>query len=144
MQLLFSFDQDMVVGKTLIQTLVYRFFSTLMQLLFSSCQDMEVGESFTNCHAVPNLARQFSPVVLNSTVLSLFISIEKLIIFTVNEHENICIARLNRRPGYVTALMRLLFSFDQDTRVEKTLVRTLVYQLSCNSYATLFLVWLEH
>jgi hypothetical protein len=26
-----------------------------------------------------------------------------MIVFTVNEHENICIAGLNRRAGYVTA-----------------------------------------
>jgi hypothetical protein len=32
-------------------------------------------------------------------LLSLFIPLEiKLIVFTVNEHENICIARVNRRP----------------------------------------------
>ena len=28
--------------------------------------------------------------------------LQKLIVFTVNEHENICIAGLNRQAGYVT------------------------------------------
>ena len=30
-------------------------------------------------------------------------------------------------------LMQLLFLFDQDTKVEKTLIQTLASQLSCNS-----------
>ena len=35
MQLLFSFDRDTTVEKTLMQTLACQLFSTLMQLLFS-------------------------------------------------------------------------------------------------------------
>ena len=37
-----------------------------------------------------------------STVLSLFISSEKLIVFTVNEYENMYTAGRNHRPEYVT------------------------------------------
>ena len=42
MQLLFSFDQDMRVEKTLKQTLACQLSSTVMQLLFSFGQDMRV------------------------------------------------------------------------------------------------------
>ena len=41
-QLLFSFDQDMGVEKTLIQTLACQLSSTLIQLLFLFDQDMEL------------------------------------------------------------------------------------------------------
>jgi hypothetical protein len=43
-----------------------------------------------------------------------------------------------------STLMQLLFSFDRCMRVEKTLVQTLASQLSCNSHATLVLVWPGH
>ena len=39
----------------------------------------------------------------------------KLIVFTVHEHENICIAGLNRRAGYATGK----FTFRQMFRVEE-------------------------
>ena len=42
MQLLFSFDQDTRVEKTLLQTLACQLSSTLMQLLFSFDQDMRL------------------------------------------------------------------------------------------------------
>ena len=45
MQLLFSFDQDMRVEKTLIQTLTCQLSSTLMQLLFSFDQDKRVEKT---------------------------------------------------------------------------------------------------
>ena len=32
-----------------------------------------------------------------------------MIVFTVNEHENICIAGLNRRAGYATDCLYILF-----------------------------------
>ena len=44
-QLLFSFDQDMRVEKTLIQTLASQLSSTLMQLLFSFDQDTRVEKT---------------------------------------------------------------------------------------------------
>ena len=40
----------------------------------------------------------------------------------------------------LSALMQLLFSFDQDMRVDETLMQTLACQLSCNST----LVWPGH
>ena len=45
LQILFSFDQDIRVEKTLIQTLASQLSSTLMQLLFSFDQDMRVGKT---------------------------------------------------------------------------------------------------
>ena len=45
MQLLFSFDEDMRVEKTLIQTLAFQLSSTLMQLLFSFDEDMRVEKT---------------------------------------------------------------------------------------------------
>ena len=45
LQLLFSFDQDMRVEKTLIQTLDCYPSSTLIQLLFSFDQDMRVEKT---------------------------------------------------------------------------------------------------
>ena len=37
----------------------------------------------------------------------------------------------------LSTLMQLLFSFDQDTRVDETLMQTLACQLSCNSCSRL-------
>ena len=48
MQLLFSFDQDMIAEKTLIQTLASQLSSTLMQLLFSFDQDMKVEKTLAS------------------------------------------------------------------------------------------------
>ena len=45
MQLLFSFDQDMGVEKTLIQTVACQLSSTLMELLFSFDQDKRVEKT---------------------------------------------------------------------------------------------------
>ena len=45
MQLLFSFDQDMGVKKTLLQTLACQLSSTVMQLMFSFDQDMGVEKT---------------------------------------------------------------------------------------------------
>ena len=45
MQLLFSFDQDMRVKKTLIQTIACQVSSALIQLLFSFDQDMRVKKT---------------------------------------------------------------------------------------------------
>ena len=63
MQLLFSFDQDTRVEKTLIQTLACQLSSTLMQLLFSFDQDTRVVKTL-----IQTLACQFSykPLLVNS------------------------------------------------------------------------------
>ena len=52
MQLLFSFDQDMRVEKTLVQSLGYQLSSTLMQLLFSFDR-MRVEKTLIPAHACP-------------------------------------------------------------------------------------------
>ena len=64
MQLLFSFDQDMRVEKTLIQTPAFQLSSTLMQLLFSFDQDMRVEKTLIqtlacqlSCNSYPRLTR---------------------------------------------------------------------------------------
>ena len=59
MQLLFSFDQDMRVEKTLIQTLACQLSSTLMQLLFSFDQDMRVEKTL-----IQTLACQLSSTLM--------------------------------------------------------------------------------
>ena len=59
MQLFFSFDQDMRVEKTLIQTLACQLSSTLMQLLFSFDQDMRVEKTL-----VQSLACQLSSTLV--------------------------------------------------------------------------------
>ena len=57
------------------------------------------------------------------------------------EHESWENAHTDSR---LSTFMQLLFSFDQYMRVEKTLLQTLVCQLSCNSHTTLVLVWPGH
>ena len=37
-----------------------------------------------------------------------------IVVFTVGEHENICIARLTRRAGYATALIRSNYCIKPD------------------------------
>ena len=59
MQVLFSFDQDMRVEKTLIQTLASQLSSTLMQLLFSFDQDMRVEKTL-----IQTLACQLSSILM--------------------------------------------------------------------------------
>ena len=59
MQLLFSFDQEMRVKKTLIQTLAGQLSSTLMQLLFSFDQDMRVEKTL-----IQTLACQLSSILM--------------------------------------------------------------------------------
>ena len=97
MQLLFSFDQDMRVEKTLIQTLACQLSSTLIQLLFSFDQDMRVEKTL-----IQTLACQ-----LSSTFMQLLFSfdqdmrVEKTLIQTLA-------CQLS------STLMQLLFSFDQN------------------------------
>ena len=67
MQLLFSFDQDIRVGKPLIQTLVRQLTSTLMQLLFSFDLDSRIGKNL-----IQTLVRQ-----LTSTLMQLLFSFDQ-------------------------------------------------------------------
>ena len=121
MQLLFSFDQDMRVEKTLIQTLASQLSSTLMQLLFSFDLDMRVEKTL-----IQTLASQ-----LSSTLIQLLFSfdqdmrVEKTLIQTLASQLS-------------STLIQLLFSFDQDMRVEKTLIQTLASQLSSTLIQLLF------
>ena len=61
MQLLFSFDQDMRVEKTLIQTLASQLSSTLMQLLYSFDQGMRVEKTL-----IQTLACQLSSTLIQT------------------------------------------------------------------------------
>ena len=103
-QLLFSFDQDMRVKKTSIQTLACQLSSTLMQLLFSFDQDMRVKKT-----SIQTLACQ-----LSSTLMQLLFSFDQDM-----GVEKTLIQSLACQLS--STLMQLLFSFDQDMRVEKTL-----------------------
>ena len=67
MQLLFSFDQDTRVEKTLIQTLACQLSSTLVQLLFSFDQDTRVEKTL-----IQTLACQ-----LSSTLMQLLFSFDQ-------------------------------------------------------------------
>ena len=65
MQLLFSFDQDVRVEKTLIQTLASQLSSTLIQVLFSFDQDKKVEKlsyklSLLNSHQLLNYSSGFN------------------------------------------------------------------------------------
>ena len=71
MQLLFSFDQDMRVEKTLIQTLACKLSSTLMQLLFSFDQDTRVEKTL-----IHTLAPQLSSSFVRASNVSLYITDE--------------------------------------------------------------------
>ena len=108
----FSFDQNMRVEKTLIQTLAFQLSLTLMQLLFSFDQDMRVKKTL-----IQTLASQ-----LSLTLMQLLFSfdqdmrVEKTLIQTLASQLSL-------------TLMQLLFSFDQDMRVKKTLIQTLACQL---------------
>ena len=106
-QLLFSFEQDMRVEKTLIQTLACQLSSTLMQLLFSFDQDMRVEKTL-----IQTLACQLSLILIQ--LLFSFdqdMRVEKTLIQTLA-------CQLS------STLMQLLFSFEQDMRIEKTLIKT--------------------
>ena len=116
MQVLFSFDQDMRVEKTLIQTLACQLSSTFMQLLFSFDQDMRVEKTL-----IQTLACQ-----LSSTLMQLWFSFDQDM-----RVEKTLIQTLACQPS--STLMQLLFSFDQDMRVEKTLIQTLACQLQSTS-----------
>ena len=66
MQLLFSFDQDMRVEKTFIQTLACQLSSTLMQLLLSFDQDMRVKKTVAQ-----TLACQLSSTLIQTLACQL-------------------------------------------------------------------------
>jgi hypothetical protein len=72
----------------------------------------------------------------------------KLIVFTVNEHENICIAGLNRRAGYATACVwplctlvnfelvyciRILMRIVECSCYMRGNIQSTLMQLACNS-----------
>ena len=187
MQLLFSFDRDMRVEKTLIQTLAYQLscnscsrltgtcelrklscklllinshatlvlvwpghaswenshvnscLSTLMQLLFSFDRDMGVEKTL-----IQTLASQLSCNPCSRLTGTCELRKLSCKLLLINSHATLVLVW----PGHaswenshtnscLSTLMQLLFSFDRDMRVEKTLVQTLAYQLSCNSCSRL-------
>ena len=105
MQLLFWFDQDMRVEKTLIQTLACQLSSTLMQLLFSFDQDMRVERT-----PMQTLACQ-----LSSFVMQLLFSfdqdmrVEKLSykLYLVNYHQLSCNSSLVNVSERNTSVFKL-------------------------------------
>ena len=121
MQLLFSFDQDTRVDETLMQTLT--FLSTLMQLLFSFDQDMRVDETLMqtlacqlSCNSCSRLTRTWELMKL-SCKLSLVNSATLVLVWPA--HESWWNSHVNSR---LSTLMQLLFSFDQDMKVDETLM----------------------
>ena len=139
MQLLFSFDQDTRVDEnshrklSLVNshaTLVLVWpgheswwnshansrLSTLMQLLFSFDQDMRVDE--------------------NSHVNSLIVNSHATLVLVWPGHES-WLMKVSSWTLRLSTLMQLLFSFDQDMRVDETLMQTFACQLSCNIWSRL-------
>ena len=114
MQLLFSFDRDMRVEKTIMQTLAYQLSCNSCSRLTGTCELRKLSYKLLllNSHATLVLVWQGHASWENS-------------------HVNSCLS----------TLMQLLFSFDRDMRVEKTLIQTLAYQLSCNSCSRLTGTW---
>ena len=110
MQLLFSFDRDMRVEKTLIQTLA-------SQLSCNSCSRL------TGTCELRKLSCKLLLINSHATLVLVWPGHASW----ENSHTNSCFS----------TLMQLLFSFDRDIRVEKTLIQTLAYQLSCNSCSRL-------
>ena len=110
MQFLFSFDQDMRVDETLIQTL--------------ACQ--------LSCNSCSRLTRTWELMKL-SCKLS-FVNPHAILVLVWPGHESWWNSHTNSR---LSTLMQLLFSFDQDMRVDETLMQTLVCQPSCNSCSRL-------
>ena len=113
-QLLFSFDQDIGVAKTFTQILA----SQLSSLSCNSCSPL------TRTWELRKLRNKLS--LFNSYHLS------------YNSCSRLTTGEL-RKFSYKLSLtnssifMQLLFSFDQDMRVDKTLIQILACQLSCNS-----------
>ena len=114
MQLLFSFDQDMRVDETLMQTLA-------CQLSCNSCSRL------TRTWELMKLSCKISLVNSHATLVLVWPGHES----RWNSHAN------SRLP----TLMQLLFSFDQDMRVDETLMQNLACQLSCNSCSRLTRTW---
>ena len=80
-------------------------FNFIFSYLVRTCSGAELKEAlaFVEVCVVAYPARQFSPAMQISNYYR-YSFLLKLIVFTVNEHENICIAGINRRAGYATVL----------------------------------------
>ena len=160
MQLLFSFDRDMRVEKTLVQTLAYQLSCNSCSRLTGTCElrKLSCKLSLLNSHATllvwPGHASWENSHVNSclSTLMQLLFSFDRECelrklsykLLLINSHATLVLVW----PGHASwenshtiscfsTLMQLLFSFDRDMRVEKTLVQTLAYQLSCNSCSRL-------
>ena len=114
MQLLFLFDQNMRVKKTLIQTL--------------ACQ-----HSCNSCSCLTRTWELRKP----SYKLSL-VNTHATLALVWPGHESWVNSYTNSR---LSTLMQLLFLFDQNMRVKKTLIQTLACQHSCNSCSCLTRTW---
>ena len=126
MQLLFLFDQDTRIEKTLIQTLACQLLSTLMQLLLSFDQDMSVEKTL-----IPTLACQLSLTLMQ--LLFLF------------DQDTRNLRKLSYKLSLVnsrlsTLACQLLFSFDQDMKVDTNSHTNSRLSTPINSHATLVLV----
>ena len=114
LQLFFSFDQDMRVDKILMQTLACHF----------------------SCNSCSRLTRTWELMKLPCK-LSL-VNSHATFVLVWPGHESWWNSHANSR---LSTLMQLLFSFDQDMRVDETLMQTLACQLSCNSCSRLTRTW---
>jgi hypothetical protein len=114
MQLLLLFDQGMRVEKTLMQTLA-------SQLSCTSCSRLTRAWKLRKLWCKLSLLNSHASLVL-----------------VWPGHESWKNSDVNSR---FSTLMRLLFSFDQGMRVEKTLMQTLASQLSCNFCSRLTRAW---
>ena len=116
MRFLLSFDQDVRVEKTLIQTLACQLSSTFIQLLFSFDQDMRVEKTF-----IQTLACQLSP-----TLIQLLFSFDQDMIVEKTLIQTLACQLLS-------TLMQLLFSFvinpnSNSTKESGQLIKCSIFQ----------------
>jgi hypothetical protein len=151
-QLLFSFDRGMRVEKTLMQTLASQLSSTLMQLLFSFekilMQTLASQLSRNSCSRLTGTCelRKLSCTLslLNSRATLVLVwpghvSWENSRFSTLNSHATLVLVWENSHANSrFSTLMQLLFSFDRDMWVEKTLMHTLASQLLSTLMQLLF------
>ena len=107
----FSFDPDTRVEKTLKKTLASQAISTLMQLMQKLFDKLSLDISHQlSCNSYSRLTKTWE--------------LRKLSLQT-------------RACQHSLTLMQLLSSIDQDIRVQKTVIQTLVFPLLCNSCSRL-------
>ena len=82
----------------------YKFYETELCPKISNKHPWKVKD-FLSLENLTGLYKPVKPVWIRPWILKSFnnLFVQKFIVFTVNEHESICMAGLNRQAGYATA-----------------------------------------